>query len=125
MSYLEAQVPSAVVQETGSGSCQLWGWNLAQHHCHHILLVRAVVGFPHIPWEGTETSLLHGKNVKNFVAVFNLPCVLFSLKLTSVLYFALVSLSLSSPTLFTYITYYLHTLPHLTSRQPYGVITPI
>lgn len=43
------------------------------------------------------TSL--GKNVKNFVAIFNLPCVPFSLKFTSVLYFAFVSLSLSSPTL--------------------------
>lgn len=64
MSYVKAQVPSAVAQETGSGSCQLWGWNLAQHHCHHILLVKAVIGFPHIQWEGTETSLPLGRMSK-------------------------------------------------------------
>lgn len=70
-----------------------FGGGKGQHHIHHIVLAKVITVSLRFNG-GQETLPLHGKNVKNYVAIFNLPYLPFSLKLAFVLYIVLVHLSL-------------------------------
>lgn len=97
MSCRASQAPRARVLTDRKWKLLALGGNQVQHHIHHIVLAKVIT----VPLRfngGQEMLPLHRKNVKNYVAIFNLPYLSFSVKLAFVLYFVLVHLSLP-PTL--------------------------
>lgn len=67
-----SQVPRASATTDRKWKLLALGEDQVQHHIHHIVLVK-VITFPLRFSEGQETLPVQGKNVKNYLAIFNLP----------------------------------------------------
>ena len=79
-SYGASEAPRARVPTGRKWELLALGWDQVWHHIHHIVLAK-VSAVPHRFKGGPEMLPLQGKQVKHYVAIFNLPYWPFSFKL--------------------------------------------